>query len=53
MKEQEMAEGPLSVYLLHFANMRKKLQQLFEDICKRYMTAGKSTRMLVRKIKPP
>ena len=24
MMEQEMAEGPLSVYLLQFANMRKK-----------------------------
>jgi len=53
MKEQEMAEGPLSVYWLHFANTKKKkLQQLYEDICKQSVTAGKITRMLVRKIKP-
>jgi len=45
------------VFVCVFTSLRqyegeKKIQQLFEDICKRFVTAGKITRMLVRKIKP-
>jgi hypothetical protein len=40
------------VFTSHHQHEEKKLQRLFEDICKQSVTAGKITRMLVQKIKP-
>jgi len=52
MKEKRLVRKDfMCVYLLHFAGKWKKQETLPGDTCKEIMTAGKTIRLLVRKIK--